>query len=873
MKPVAKILKMAAILIGSVLLILFSLSLIMQNKVAGMLLQSLNNRFSTKIETGSYRLSLIKKFPNASVELKDVIVYSSPAFDKSGFNNINTDTLLSAKSASIDFRMIDMLKKEYTFSRINIKSGNVYLFTDKSGDFNYDISTGKDKSDKTDNVTLNLNRINLADVIFEYNDLRADFIIRGIFKEGHIRSKIQGNDIDFDGDTRMVFSMLQISGFSVKHDIPADLEIGLNQNDKGIFFRKSIMRIENWDFILTGFIASDNYMDLNVSSDNIDISKITNLIPGKYKELVSAYDPRGKLNFDWKIKGKSTSDENPHYDITWSIKNARIDNRKSDLRIDRFSFNGLFTNGSSNKPETSSFTISDFTTRLGSADYRGSFSVKNFSSPIAELSLKGKLILSELKEFLNLKKISRAEGSVDLDIKFSGPCKTNSFKFRDVFDLGSQSEVVFNSAGITFDNRPVEISGMTGRLLINENAITDNFRFSLNNHKTIISGNFRNFPGWLAGNHVILSGNADIASSILRPESFMKETENAGNNAEGEDLPTPFILPDDINLEVNFKFDTLVYKAFYAGNISGTLSLLPRIMNFRTMTMNSLEGLISGNGLVVQNPDNTFIGRGSYVLNNVDVHEAFKTFNNFGQNFLKAENIAGTLSGKITLVLPVDSLLNPDVKSVTAEGSYSLTNGALIDFDPVLALSSFIELSELQNIKFEKLENDFFIRDNVFYVPQMEIKSSAADLSVNGVHSFDNNFEYHVKMLLSEILSNKARKNRKLSDEFGEVEDDGLGRTSVFLKITGSGEDVDVAYDMKAAGDQIRESIKEEKKNLKTIINEEYGLYKENSDQEKRESTRPRFRIEWDGLDSTAVEEEPVRKRKENFLNRIFRKN
>jgi len=75
---VAKILKITLLLFASVLIVLFSISLIMQNKVAGLVLKTLNNNFSTKIETGSYRLSLIKKFPRASIELKNVIVYSSP---------------------------------------------------------------------------------------------------------------------------------------------------------------------------------------------------------------------------------------------------------------------------------------------------------------------------------------------------------------------------------------------------------------------------------------------------------------------------------------------------------------------------------------------------------------------------------------------------------------------------------------------------------------------------------------------------------------------------------------------------------------------------------------------------------------------------
>jgi hypothetical protein len=89
--------------------------------------------------------------------------------------------------------------------------------------------------------------------------------------------------------------------------------------------------------------------------------------------------------------------------------------------------------------------------------------------------------------------------------------------------------------------------------------------------------------------------------------------------------------------------------------------------------------------------------------------------------------------------------LNFKINTLTAEGNYHLVNGALINFDPVKQLSTFIELSELQNISFEQLDNEFFIRNNYLYIPQMEVKSSAADLSVNGKHSFDNDYEYHVK--------------------------------------------------------------------------------------------------------------------------------
>ena len=835
MKSVAKILKIISILFVSLLILLFSVSLIMQNKVAGMVLNTLNNSFATKIETGSYRLSLIKKFPKASIELKNVIVYSSPDFDRSGFKGINTDTLLTAKFASLDFKTIDMIRGAYTFTTINVRSGKLSLFTDTAGRYNYDFTKSGSATGGEDNVRLNLNRINLNDVRFVYNDLRAYLIIGGVFKEGRIKSKIRGVNIDFEGKSKVGFELFQLGSFTIKQKVPAELDVALNQNAKGIFFKKSTMKVENWDFVLTGFIAADNYQDLNVSAQNIDISRIVNLLPEKYRKAVSDFHPSGNLMFDWKIKGKPSGSADPHYDLTWTLKDARIENDKSKLKIDKFCFDGSYTNGSRNISETSNLSVSNFTARLGSADYKGSLSVSNFSNPRAELNFKGRLFPAEISEFLNLRNVSRAGGSIDLDLKFSGsPGKKSSFKFTDLFDLNSRSEVIFNSAGITLDKQNLDIRDISGKILIRENTTTDNFTFSINKQLISISGKFENFPGWLAGNPVSLNGSAVVSATSLKPESFMNPSPVTGE--KGKDIPqmAPVTFPGNVYLDVNLSIDTLSYKNFNARKITGTLSIKPKILNFRTINLNSQEGKISGNGLVVQNADKTFIGRGSFTVTGVDVNKAFTAFNNFGQGFLIARNIAGSLSGNISLVLPVDSLMNPIMKSLAAEGKFIITDGALINFDPVKALSKFIELSELENIKFDKLENDFFIKDNVFYLPQMDIKSSAANLLVNGKHSFDNDYQYHVKMLLSEILSNKTRKNKTLSDEFGEIEDDGLGRTSVFLKIDGKGEDIKVTYDMKAAGNQIREDVKKEKATLKTIFNEEYGLYRSDSVPEQK---------------------------------------
>ncbi len=871
MKLAVRLLKITSIIIGSLLVLLFVISLAIQNKVAGIVLNTLNNNFATKISTESYRLSLIKKFPKASIELRNVLVLSSKDFDLSAFSGMNTDTLLAARTASVDLRTIDIIRGNYTFTKITVRSGRLYLFTDSSGRTNYEFTEHKTPEGKESSTRLNLNRISLQGLNLVYNDLRVSLNIEGLVKDGMLKSRIRGSNIDFDGDMSIFFRLFQLGDFIIKPEIIADLKVGLNQNEKGTFFKKSTMKVENWDFVLTGFVAADNYIDLTVTADNIDISRIPYLLPSKYSKTLSSYHPEGTLKFSWITKGKSTSSQDPHYDITFSLRDALIDNRRSNLSVKNLSFNGAYTNGAGNCSETSTFKITDFNSRLGSSDYNGSFSLVNFKDPFTELRFRGRLLPSELIEFMNLSETAEAGGSIDLDLKFSGrPGKKGDYRFTDVFNLAADSKASFNSVSLRLKNRQLDIRNATGIFLLNGSTVTDKFRLSLNGQDITFSGKFTNFPGWLAGNPVILGGTASVSASSFRPERFMDPDNIPDDNNEAEKAPVTF--PADVNLDVDFRVDTLSYKLFEARNISGNLSLRPRILNFRSFSMDSQKGKVTGNGLVVQNPDKSFVGRGSFVVSGVDVKESFTTFNNFGQDFIRAENLEGILSGNITLVLPVDSLMNPDIHTMAAEGKFSISNGALVSFEPVKALSSFIELSELQNIKFDKLENDFFIRDNVFYLPQMEIRSSAADLSVNGEHTFDNKYEYHVKMLLSEILSKKSRKTRKPSEDFGEIQDDGLGRTSVFLRIDGNGDDVKVSYDMKAAGNQLKENLKKEKETLKTIIKEEYGLYRKDSGQVNRKESRPRFRISWEGTETAVEEEEPPAEKKEGFFDRLFKK-
>jgi hypothetical protein len=475
--------------------------------------------------------------------------------------------------------------------------------------------------------------------------------------------------------------------------------------------------------------------------------------------------------------------------------------------------------------------------------------LSGFDHPRAEILLKGKVFPGELKEFFDLQNISAAGGSVDLNLKMAGYLNNKkNYTVSDIIDLKPEADLSFNSFTLGLQNNRMLFRQVNGNLSVSNLIKAKNFLFTYKGQRIKVDGEFRNLPEWLAGRPVQMIASADFSFDRFIPEMFLKDSASSDQSTLKK---TAFAMPDDILLDINFKIDSLNYKTFSSSKIAGTLNYKPGVLTFKSLNMQSLSGTIAGNGFIVQNSSKSVIARGSFNVTKIDVNKAFRTFHNFGQNFLKAENIAGTLSGSLSLLLPMDSMLIPQIKSLTAEGKYSLVQGALINFEPVKQLSKFIELSELENISFEQMENDFFIRNNFLYIPQMDVKSSAADLSVNGKHSFDNDYEYHIKMLLSEILSKKRMKKKSSLSEFGVVEDDGLGRTALSLKIVNKGEDVKVSYDLKAVSSEVKNNIKSERQTLKTILNQEYGWFKSDTAAKKKPVERSRFKIKWDETDST----------------------
>ncbi len=135
----------------------------------------------------------------------------------------------------------------------------------------------------------------------------------------------------------------------------------------------------------------------------------------------------------------------------------------------------------------------------------------------------------------------------------------------------------------------------------------------------------------------------------------------------------------------------------------------------------------------------------------------------------------------------------------------------------------------LQDVRFSTLENTIEIDNEKVIIPKMEIISSALNIFVSGKHGFDNMVDYHFQLTMSDLLSKKAKKAKKENEEFGVIADDGLGRTQLFISMSGPIDDPKISYDALGAKEKFKADIKNEKQTLKQVLKEELGLFKKDS--------------------------------------------
>jgi hypothetical protein len=154
----------------------------------------------------------------------------------------------------------------------------------------------------------------------------------------------------------------------------------------------------------------------------------------------------------------------------------------------------------------------------------------------------------------------------------------------------------------------------------------------------------------------------------------------------------------------------------------------------------------------------------------------WREFDNFGMSSPTHKNIKGLLSLKSNVTLNMKHTGEFDMNSLNGQAAFSIKNGALINFEPLQNVKTFLfKNRDLSDIRFAEIKDDINFQKGLITINRMEINSSVLSLYVEGTHS-KKETDISIQVPLSNL------KNR---DKDYKPENTGTGKSggmSVFVR-------------------------------------------------------------------------------------------
>lgn len=811
----------------SIVTISVSLVFIYEDEVINLIIKELNKNLKTevRIDPKNIDLTIIKSFPNCAIVFKDLTAMDAKEFK-------SNDTLLYAKRLSLDFNIRDLFNKNYTIKKIELDHARCHLKVDKKGNANYFVWKSKGTKVSGDSLKFALEKISLTNIELTYKNAKDKIKLNTTIKELSFKGKFNENDYTLKSEGSSFVDLFQINNVKYLNDKNLKFDIELDVKGPTYTIKKSETSINSTKLVSNGaFVIQDSLqsLDINFNGKNLDISTTLSLLPEKFQNEMNDYESDGEFYASGECHYKNGSPL--ILKSEFGIKQATITHKQQHATLKNVNLQGSIAVNENR----SILKLKNISAQLNSNTFTGDVELSNFKDPYLKLKLAANTKLEELINFYPVDTLQNLSGSININAEIEGlisEMKSNAYSPS----VKANGNAVLTDLKATFKQSEKTINIPEGELKLNNRHLNVyHLKLIKGNSDVMLIGELPNFLGYLFDTKEPLTIIAQVESEKIELEDFLF---GSGQSKESSSVNISSNL--DFNVSVSVK--QLTFGKFSSENFKGNLLLKNQKIALKDVVLNAADGEIKLNAFADASGDNIRVS-GECELNKLNVKKLFAQLNNFGQTTIQDINLKGFATASIDFTGTWDKKLNVDLSSINVTSSILIERGELIGLKSFESLAKYIDVKELRHIKFSTLQSAIEIKNKVITIPKTSIKSNAINLELWGKHTFDNMIDYHIQLLLSELLAKKPRANKDFDEELSLVENDPENRRSVFILMTGSIDNPIIKYDRKGAKAKIKDDIKQEKQNLKQLLKEEFGFFKKDSVKKETQKANENFQI------------------------------
>jgi len=815
-KQVKIALKIIGIAFGVLVLIWMAIAIYVTNnkkELLETLTTQLNNSINGKLTIEKMEPALIRGFPGISVSLSNVLLQDS-LYSKHHRN------LLQAKEVFVALNVFSLIGGNIQIQKLNINDGKIYLFTDSLGNNNTKIfrQTGgnKKESDGT-----KIERLEFKNVIFVQENLQKgklfNFDIHNLTAKINYKGKGWKGNINFDIKVNSFAFNLARGSFIKDQILKAKLEMNYINDSETLDIPLQNISIGKEDFKLGGQLKLNKEaptFKIDLTAPKIRLQNVRPLLTNNISSKLAIYNLSNPFFAQALIQGSLKKSGDPKILISWKVKNNTL--TVSGETVEKCSFTGYFNNEF--KP---GLGYNDANTIIGFIGLKGSYYDIAFNADtIKIIDLKKPVFEGRFQSAFELKKLNAISGSQSFRFK-NGTARLHLL-YRAPYNRTNDLEryifgsLALENSTVTYPPRNLSFSNISGIFRFKgKDLFLENFKVKSGSSNFIMQASLLNFLNlyYTDPKMMRLSGNVkspqiNLADFLV----FLGKRKNAASNSKSRVFNQLDKVLAEASVQLTLNADKLIYRKFEAQNMHASLLLKQSGIDLQDISLNHADGklLITGN-LDQSGPINRF--NVDARLGNVNITKLFYAFENFGQNAIAYQNLKGTFNSraKVSGAMRESGQIIP--KSFKGFVNFSITNGAILNFDPIQKIGKFaFPNRDFSAITFTNIKNTLDINGSKINIRPMKIESSVLNVSIEGTYGMPLGTNIALRIPLrnpkKDIGLPDSLKNERFDSGIVinlKAQDDGTGNVKIKL----------------GKSDELKEKAKDEKLKARALKKEE----------------------------------------------------
>lgn len=848
MKRIRKILLRTGAVFLGLILALFLLGYLFEDKLHLMAIRELGKALNAKIEVNETNVSFLRSWPDVNVRLEGVSI--NPIGSTSPKNVIALD------QASLDINLFSFFSDRMEIKDVVLDGPDVILSRNEEGNWNtMDMFiTPKDSNanEEPDEMVFDLSGVDIRDGFLTYEDKSQDLLVRIDSLYLDLSGDFSAQRTDFD--TEMAFHLVRLNNggrtWTRNKHVQMDLLVDAQLDGEQIYrIREGEAQVAgvvlNWGGEI--FQRGDQYeLNLAYNTSRNDFDAFMSLLPGGLLDTGREYEYDGKFEMHGWIRGLAGASATPSIYADYSVQDGAFHYTDYDSRLTGINLNGS-CQYKSEELNDSWFKVDTFRASLRNRPVSGNFGYTNFAAPHLNSHLEGKIALEDIREFYPaFADSSQLAGNVDVDLRVDG--KVADFKNNRYRAVKAQGSIAMNGVNIADKRVAHPIKNLNGEVKVDNHHIqVTQLSGKVGRSDFEIQGMITEYLPWFFGEDARIKGTLELKSETLNLNDWIVEEE--GEAVDGSEDRFAFHLPEQVDMEVRANIGDLSVAKFRAQKVSGQVRLYNKRLNVERLSMYALQGdMVVTGALHARQSDHCDVIM-DVEINNVDVNQTFKTFDQLAAFALVEENMFGTVSGQVHVEGQLDQYLDLDPNSLISYGNVKVKDGRLKDFEPLEGLAGFVKMEDLKDLKFSDVQTNFRIESGFFYLPGMYIEANKYKMNVSGRHGFDNSLDYRVAVELPRKAARESGNSEVRS--LVDIESETKARIIIPVRITGTVDHPKYALDGQFVKNSVEDKVKQEGEEMSEGFHEEIAA-------------------EFGGTDTVEVEDLIVVEKDPGDTNRIF---